>query len=133
MGKKAQKPIEEFGIKKLSKTELEFMKIIWAHPDGISSEELYANFSQALGTKTTILHRITEKGLVNIVQKGRHYFYMPKISKLEYEQILIKAKLRKEFDIGSLEGMIAAFCGRTKLSEEELRKVQQLLQELKNG
>ena len=52
------------GRKKLSETELEFMNVIWEHPEGISSEDLYACFGQARGTKSTLLYRIAEKKYV---------------------------------------------------------------------
>ena len=124
--------LETLGIKKLSDTELEFMNVIWAHPEGITSEKIYSQFSQALGTKSTILHRISRKGLVNMVRSGRHHIYIPRITKQEYIQLFFLEKLRKEFRITTFEGMIAAFCGRTKLKPEEKDRVQQLLEELKN-
>jgi len=124
--------LETLGIKKLSDTELEFMNVIWAHPEGITSEQIYSQFSQALGTKSTILHRISRKGLVNMVRSGRHHIYIPRITKQEYIQLFFLEKLRKEFRITTFEGMIAAFCGRTKLKKEERERVQQLLEELRD-
>lgn len=61
--KTPQKTLEPLGIKKLSKTELEFMEVIWAHPQGIRSEDIYAKFSQALGTKSTICTGFPARGL----------------------------------------------------------------------
>ena len=121
--KNSQNDVETLGIKKLSNTEMEFMDVIWAHPEGITSEEIYAKFPQALGTKSTILHRIAGKGLVDVVRSGKHHLYVPKIR---------DEKMKKEFSITSFEGMVAAFCGRTKLKPEEKDRVQQLLEELKN-
>lgn len=40
------------GLKKLSKTELEFMKFIWKYPEGITSEAIYDHFPQSRGTKS---------------------------------------------------------------------------------
>ena len=40
--KNSQNDVETLGIKKLSNTEMEFMDVIWAHPEGITSEEIYA-------------------------------------------------------------------------------------------
>lgn len=124
--------LESLGIKKLSKTEQEFMEIIWEHPDGIKSEDLYAKFNQALGTKSTILHRIVRKGLATLVRDGRHYIYIPKITKEEYNQAFFQDKLSREFGITSFEGLAAAFCGRTKLHPEEKERISQLLEELKD-
>ena len=68
-----EEPLEALGgLKKLSKTELQFMEFIWQHPEGVSSQEIYAHFPQARGTKGTILYNISEKG-VNILKRHRNY------------------------------------------------------------
>ena len=130
--KTPQKTLEPLGIKKLSNKELEFMEVIWAHPEGIQSEEIYAMFGQALGTKSTILHRIAEKGLVTVARRGKHFTYFPKITKEAYTQAFFREKLEKEFGISSFEGMVAAFCGRTALTPDEEERVRQLLKELRD-
>lgn len=120
------------GLKKLSPSEYEFMKLIWERPDGISSEEIYSNpnFQQPQGTKSTILFKIHEKGYVNVVQRGLHHFYSPKFTKREYEQAIIKQKLKKSFGHASFSTLVASFCGKEKLTEEEKEKVNQLLKEI---
>lgn len=128
--KTPQKALEPLGIKKLSKTELEFMEVIWAHPEGIKSEQIYTMFKQALGTKSTILHRIVGKGMATTVRSGKHHIYMPKITKEEYMRAFFKEKLKKEFGITTFEGMAAAFCGRTELNPDEKERVRQLLEDL---
>ena len=125
--KTPQKVLEPLGIKKLSKTELEFMEVIWAHPEGIMSEQVYTMFSQALGTKSTILHRIVGKGMATTVRSGKHHIYIPKITKEEYMRAFFQ---EKEFGITTFEGMTAAFCGRTELNPEEKERVRQLLEDL---
>lgn len=125
-----QKTLETLGIKKLSKTELEFMEVIWEYPDGIKSEDIYAKFSQALGTKSTILHRIAKKGLVTTVRDGRHHIYIPKITQEEYRKVFFQEKLSREFGITSFEGLAAAFCGRVKLGPAEKERIEQMLEEL---
>ncbi len=131
--KTPQKTLEPLGIRKLSNTEMQFMEVIWEHPDGITSENIYAKFSQALGTKSTILHRIAKKGLVTAVRNGRHHIYMPKITREEYMRAFFKEQLEREFGITTFEGLAAAFCGRTKLQEDEKERIAQLLEDLKDG
>ena len=111
-------------IKKLSTTELAFMNVIWDHSDGITSEEIYTYFNQATGTKSTILHRIIEKGFVQTIKKGRHYIYIPIIAKADYEQTVMSHTILK------LDKIIAAFCNQKNLSEKQLDKVKQFLTEL---
>ena len=121
-----------YGMKVLSNTEMEFMEVIWGNPDGTNSSELYDKFSQALGTKTTIVHRILEKGYIEAIQQGRHYIYKAKVTKKEYEQAILKQKLKKTFGIGSFESLIATFCGKNKLTASEEEKIRKLLEELEN-
>lgn len=132
----ARKPVQTLdylsGMKILSNTEIEFMEAIWNRPDGIMSSELYNKFPQALGTKTTIMHRIVEKGYIEAIQQGRHYIYKAKVTKKEYEQAVLKQKIKKAFGISSFETLIAAFCGRGKLTDSEEEKIRKLLEELEN-
>lgn len=117
--------------KKLSNTEYKYMEKIWENP-GICSEDLYMEFEQAMGTKTTIIHRIVEKGYVDVVRQGKHYCYTPKITQLEYEQMLMNQQMKKTFGVNSFENLVAAFCGRKKLNQEEAKRLQDLLEDLKN-
>lgn len=134
MARRPEEPLEILGgIKKLSKTELEFMKLIWQHPEGIASEVIYEHFPQSRGTKSTVLFNISEKGYVQNVQQGRHHIYTANISESEYKQALIQQQLNKLFGESSFERLVAAFCGKQKLSEEQAKKVRNLLRELENG
>lgn len=63
----------------MSKTELAYMKVIWDNPDGISSDDIYRQFSKAAGIKSTILFRISDKGYVNLIRKGVHFLYTRKL------------------------------------------------------
>lgn len=49
-------------MEKLTTTEYNYMCIIWEHPEGILSSEIYKLFPQTMGSKSTILHRIVQKG-----------------------------------------------------------------------
>lgn len=133
MAKTPQKVLKPLGIKKLSGTELKFMDVIWENPQGISSEDIYSRFNQALGTKTTILHRIVNKGMLTVKQNGRHYIYTPKFTKQEYMQAFFKDKLKREFGMTAFEEVAAAFCGRSGLRPDESERVKQLLVDLTNG
>lgn len=122
------------GRKKLSATELKFMELIWEHPEGISSEQIYEEkrFHQTKGTKSTILYNISEKGYIRNIQQGRHHIYYANVTKLEYEQALIKQQLKKSFGNSSFLSLIASFCGKNQLSEKQIQRVEQLLEDIKN-
>lgn len=133
MARKAEEPLEYLGgRKRLSATELEFMKMIWEHPEGISSEAIYEHFPQARGTKSTILYNISEKGYVENRQKGRHHFYTALVTQSEYEKALIQQQLKQTFGVSSFERLVAAFCGKRELTEKQIKKIQDLLKELED-
>lgn len=119
------------GLKKLSPKELEYMEVIWQHPEGISSNEIYSHFTQSQGTKSTILYNISEKGYVEQKQAGRHHIYTAKVSKLDYNRALINQKINT-IGMDSLVNLIAAFCGKNEATEEQKKKIEAFLEALKN-
>lgn len=131
LARPAEEPLEDLGGKKrLSATELEFMKFFWEHPEGISSEELYRSFPQTRGTKSTLLYNMSEKGYVQGRQQGRHHIYTALVTKEEYEQALLRQQIRSVFGDASIERLLAAFCGKKAISEEKMDKIKELLGEV---
>ena len=132
MGRKPDEPLTMLGgRKKLSPMELEFMRYIWGHPDGISSEEIYEHFPQARGTKSTVLYNISQKGYVDKRQEGLHHIYTALVGRAEYEQALVRQQFLKSMGSSSLEGLVAAFCGKEKLTKKQAERVQELLDAIK--
>ena len=118
------KQLEDF--KRLSKTELEFMKVIWDNPDGILSEDIFKSFKQARTTQSNVLRSLIQKGCVEVVKEGWHRRYFPKISQDEYEILLSKHK------VGKLEGLILSFFQKKQLNDKEIDEVKEFLGGLKN-
>lgn len=117
-------------MEKLTATEYKYMCIIWEHPEGILNSEIYKLFPQTMGSKSTILHRIVQKGYARWVQKGRQVEYYPVIPKKEYEQFLINQELKKKMGISSIHALFAAFCGKEYLTEDEKEKLERLIDEI---
>ena len=117
---------------RLSTMELQFMRFIWKHPNGVSSEAIYEYFPQARGTKSTVLYNISEKGYVEKVQQGLHHFYRALVNEAEYDQAVLLLDMEKNFGDSSFERLTAAFCGKTKLDEEQKDRIKSLIEELKN-
>lgn len=122
------------GVRKLSSTERTFMELIWAHPEGINSEEIYKDesFHQSQGTKSAILFKINEKGYVRSVQQGRHHIYYPLFSRQEYDEAVMKQQLEKSFGSPSFLSLVASFCGKKNLTEKQIQRINQLLEDIKN-
>ena len=122
--------IEKGELKRLSHMELQFMRLIWQHPEGISSEKIYEHFPQPRGTKSTVLYNISEKGYVDQSQKGLHHYYRARIREAEYDQAVLLLDLEKNFGDASFERMAAAFCGKEKLDEKQKTLIQGVIEEL---
>lgn len=115
--------------KKLSATEHKFMKVIWMHPEGITSNEIYQMFPQSMGAKSTLLQRIIKKGYARSEQIGRYVYYYPLITRVEYERIILNLELEKKMGI-QLNTLFASLCGKDSLSEQQNDKLEKLLKEL---
>ena len=99
-------------VKRLSKTELEFMTVIWNSSDGILSENIFQNFKQARTTQSNVLRTLVKKGCATVEKEGVHTRYFAKVSQEEYEELLSKQK------IGKLKGIILSFFQKKKLNEK---------------
>ena len=121
-------------LKKLSNSELEFMEFIWSSSGDKSLQDFIVHFADKHWERPTVsvfLHRLTQKKYLTYYQKGRHYYYRPLITKLEYEQGKINKSIRKLFGT-SLEGVIASFCGKKKLDQTQIDRIREFLDELEN-
>ena len=124
-------PLTDAGLKALSPAELEYMNIIWQHPDGMSSEVLYGFFpNHALKTKRVILHNIIKKGYLKSERIGRHQKYFSVVSASDYNKALEKHSFIKKYG-HSFENIAAAFCGKERLSEDQVDRLYEFLEELR--
>lgn len=113
-------------IQLLSKKEFEIMEFIWEHPEGIFSEAVFENFPQARSTKSNLLRNIVRKGFSKTVKYGLHVKYIPTLSKKDYQTIVSNNRISK------LEGVILSFFKKKEPSEEEINRLQNFLEDLKN-
>lgn len=117
-------------MEKLTPAEYRYMKVIWEHPQGITSHELYKPYALTMGGQSTILRSIVRKGFATSEQKGKQVCYYPVGTRLEYDRRDVSEKLDRKMGMPSLNMLVAAFCGRDELNEDEKRKLDTLIQEL---
>ena len=134
MTRKPQESLDFLGgLKKLTDSEYQIMNIIWNSSGGISSDEIYKMHLAPRGTISTILYKISEKGYVSKVQRGRHHIYTPLVQKIEYEQAIMNQRIKKNLGFNSLEQLMVSFCGINDSNEENIAKAKKLLDDLKNN
>lgn len=117
-------------MEKLTSAEYRYMRVIWKHPEGITSHELYKPYTLTMGGQSTILRSIVRKGYAVSARKGKQVYYYPTGTRLEYDRQAVSEKLRQKMGMPSINVLIAAFCGRDELDEEEIKRLKALIEEL---
>lgn len=111
---------------KMSDSEMEIMKVIWASTAPVTVAQLLSAFESRnwkTQTVTTFLTRLTEKGLLTAYREARTNFYVPVITPKDYRQLEAQSLLSSMYD-GSVQNFLAAlYSGGIDASEaEELKK-----------
>jgi len=117
-------------MNKLTPAEYRYMRIIWEHPEGITSNELYKPYDLTMGAQSTILRKVVRKGYATSKQVGKQVYYYPVGTRLEYDRIIVEDDLKMKMGFSSLGSLIASFCGRDKLKKDEQEKLDSLISEL---
>ena len=115
--------------RKMSETESEIMEVLWNSEAPMSASELIDYFAEQRGkvwkapTLATFLSRLSQKGLVGSVRRGRVPYYHPIQTRAAYKQSIAQELLDTMYQ-GSVTKFFATLCGDTPLSakdREELR------------
>ena len=121
-------------FKRMSETEMEIMQRLWVQGTPLSTSELLAYFNDEkekrwkIQTISTFLSRLTEKGFVVPMQKGRGYIFTPAVTHAQYKSAEAKNVLDELYD-GSAKNFFAALYGGNLLTEKELTELKRLLAE----
>lgn len=117
---------------RISETEWEVMKVIWAQAPCSASEIIaaLAKTDPSWHPKTikTYLNRLVRKGALGFQKEGREYLYRPLVRENECISQASESFLSRVFG-GSLKPMLAHFVEHKKLSAEEIRELKDLLNE----
>jgi BlaI family transcriptional regulator, penicillinase repressor len=117
-------------IPRISETEWEVMKVVWAQAP-CSAGEIIAALQQADAswhprTAKAFLNRLVKKKVLGFSKEGRAYAYRPLIRREELVEAASESFLERVFG-GSLKPMLAHFIEREKLSPDEIRELRRLL------
>ncbi len=116
---------------KVFESEYRFCLILWEH-EPVKSSELVSLCKEQLGWKPTttytVIKRLSERGVL----KNEKTVVTSLISKDEVQAAEIQEMVDKTFE-GSLPAFIAAFTKHQKISDTELDKVQQMIDNYRKG
>lgn len=121
-------------MKKITKTEKEIMDYFWESEEELSLQHIMVHFEErnwSPQTVNTFLNNLVKKGFLEGEKKYGRRFYHPIISRIEYQQDMISKSVEKHNGMPFVN-LIAAFCGKEKVAEEELKEIEQWLEDFKN-
>ena len=117
-------------IPRISETEWEVMKVLWAHAPLTANDVIARLAAQDPSwhpkTARTLLNRLVKKKALGFRRDGRAYLYRPLVAERDCVAAVTDSFLARVFG-GALEPMLAHFVERRKLSSAELRDLQRVL------
>ena len=119
-------------IPKISETEWDVMKVLWAKSP-LSAEDIIAQLAAQDAewhpkTAKTLLGRLVKKKALGFEKDGRAYLYRPLVREADCVKAVSDSFLDRVFG-GSLTPMVAHFVDRKKMSPEQIRELKRLLDE----
>ena len=121
-------------IKRLPDGEFTILKVIWQLPNPTTSAQIMEKLGEdnhwKPQTLLTVLARLTEKGLLESVRKGRERQYTAIISEDEYLEVETSDFL-KRYSGHSMGGLVKTLFSSNSLSDNELDELRSLLDQNK--
>ena len=122
-------------VPRISETEWEVMKVLWAKAPRSAGEviETLTSTDPTWHPRTvkTFLTRLVGKKALGFRKEGRSYLYRPLVKETECVAAASDSFLDRVFG-GSLKPMLAHFVEQRRLSPEEIRELKNLLDERKS-
>ena len=117
-------------IPRISETEWEVMKVVWASAP-CSADQIIQALRQTdpswhPRTVKAFLNRLVKKHALGFSKEGRAYVYRPLVHREDCVDAASESFLDRVFG-GSLKPMLAHFVQRDKLSPDEIRELRRLL------
>lgn len=119
----------------LSDSELFVMKVIWRSDERLSLQDIAEGVNRIYGknwkpqTVSVFLGRIVKKNLLTSKRQGRQFYYYPTISEEEYRK-KETVKCVDTLGDGKADVFFSALSQARNLTEEERRKIREILNEL---
>lgn len=121
-------------IKRLPDGEFTILKVIWQLPNPTTSAQIMEKLGEdnhwKPQTLLTVLARLTEKGFLESVRKGRERQYTAIISEDEYLEVETSDFL-KRYSGHSMGGLVKTLFSSNSLSDNELDELRGLLDQNK--
>lgn len=115
----------------LTDAELRIMRVLWARTRGTVGEvveHMDGPDKPAYNSVLTVLRILEKKGYVTHEKDGRAFIYLPLIDRLQARRRALSQVLSRFFN-GSAEALVLDLLGHEQVSEDDRRRVRQLIAE----
>ncbi|QSX29838.1 MULTISPECIES: BlaI/MecI/CopY family transcriptional regulator [Shewanella] len=116
-------------IKDISPTELEVLKVLW-QSSPLNANDIVQQLNQKdqwhEKTVKTLLNRLVNKGAVGFDKDGRAYNYYPLLSQQSFQSRESQSFIKRVFG-GKLAPLVAGFAGSSKLTQDDVAELKQLI------
>ena len=117
-------------LPRISETEWEVMKMVWAHAPCTAGRIIEGLTEQDRSwhpkTVKAFLNRLVSKGALTFRKEGRAYLYRPVAKQEDCIEAASNSFLERVFG-GSMKPMLAHFVEHKKLTAEEIQELRRLL------
>ena len=121
-------------LPQISEAEYEVMKVVWENAPVSTNEvtdRLTAVTDWSPKTIQTMLKRLVTKGALSYVKEGRVFVYSPLVEEGEYVGQKSRSFLRRYYD-GKLSSMVSAFLENDVLTDAEISRLRDILDQSEN-
>ena len=94
-------------------------------------ESLDSNLNWHDKTVKTLLNRLLKKKAINFRKNGREYIYLPILKKSDYVKEAADSFVNRVFN-GNVTSLVAAFSKSEKLTNDDLKALKKLIQEIED-
>lgn len=116
---------------KISDAEWQIMKVVWMNAPLTTTniiETLSHETNWSPKTIHSLISRLVKKGALGVNKAAAQYEYFPLVTKEECIRDEAGAFIRKVFD-GSFYQMVASFINDDKMTQKEIERLKQILDE----
>lgn len=116
-------------MEELTKTEERVMQVLWNLKKAFVKDIIEAmpdDPKPPYNTISSVVRLLEKKGYVDYTAYGKTYEYFPAITKAEYRKASFKKMFTGYFD-NSVESLLSFMVKEQKLGEDDIKKIQEMI------
>jgi predicted transcriptional regulator len=116
-------------MEELTKTEERVMQVLWKLKKAFVKDIIEAmpdDPKPPYNTISSVVRLLEKKGYVDYTAYGKTYEYFPAITKAEYRKASFKKMFTGYFD-NSVESLLSFMVKEQKLGEDDIKKIQEMI------